>query len=107
MSQTTLLLSSSAAQFILRNEGHSSGFYSLLNRPHPPSPSPKDRERKFKSLVNFLFYHINSVSLLYTYQLLLLLSKRLNKLGLCSDGLLREEKVGMRLLYSAINHSVL
>ena len=36
----------------------------FATRPHPPSPSPEEREWHCITTPNFLFYHINSISLL-------------------------------------------
>lgn len=66
-------------------------FYLTL---HPPLHV--ERGRNFKSLINILFYHIIFTSLLCIYHPIRLYSTALNMQGLCVDGLLLQEKVGMR-----------
>jgi hypothetical protein len=80
---------------------HTSGFSFPIIKPHPPSPSPSfDFAQDFGSgavshfqtieLPHPLLFFLQQIS---TNQKFMILS---NKLGVCKDGLLLEEKVGMR-----------
>jgi hypothetical protein len=74
-------------------------------RPHLPPSSPSGEEAVLYYYYLHYNYHINFCTRLFTYQPRRLLSNLLSKRGLCSDGLLVQEKVWMRLNPSPIRNS--